>query len=386
MLLSAFVLATCCRLASGYYTILLKKHFSLEWTTFSMFQSNVDYYKDSLESYLRGLGEAKFDKNVEYSGFIGLGEPQQVFIMYFDTSFSGLWVVSNDCNWSYYVCYMKKHKYEKERSSSYKPDSFRNGSGRITGNNLNIEGKYVLDTLWVDNSNDATDQQFLAVTTFCTNSLLCMLDASLVPDGSFGLGFPSSDLMMGPPFLTMLDRGLIANPVFSLYINRTNGFGELIIGGIKKSYYNSDSLNFVDVHNKTKTWTIDFKSVTLDEQELCHHKCTVVIDTGTSLIAAPLDVLKRIYEILKIKVSNPERVVAIPCENIVSLPSLSFHINENVYTISGKDYTIKLTDRCVLGFMENRNSHSWVLGYLFLKNFYTIFNYGTRQIGLANMK
>lgn len=346
----------------------------------------MDYYKDSLESYLRGLGEAKFDKNVEYSGFIGLGEPQQVFMMYFDTSFSGLWVVSNDCNWSYYVCYMKKHKYEKERSLSYKPDDFRNGSGHITGRNLNIEGHYVLDTLWVDNSNDATDQQFLAATTFCTDSLLCMLEACLIPDGSFGLGFPSSDLMMGPPFLTLLDRGLISNPLFSLYINRTNGYGELIIGGIKKSYYNSDSLYFMNVPNKSKTWTIAFKSVTLDGQELCHHKCTIIIDTGTSLIAAPIDVLKTIYRILHIEAPNPERVIPIPCENITSLPPLSFHINQNLYTMTGKDYTVKLRDHCVLGFMENRNSHSWVVGYLFLKNFYTIFDYGTREVGIANMK
>lgn len=48
---------------------------------------------------------------------------------------------------------MKKHKYEKERSLSYQPDDFRNGSGQITGRNLNIEGHYVLDTLWVVKAN-----------------------------------------------------------------------------------------------------------------------------------------------------------------------------------------------------------------------------------------
>ncbi|XP_014274645.1 lysosomal aspartic protease isoform X2 [Halyomorpha halys] len=348
MLLSAIVFATCYGIASGIHTILLKKHIELEKISFSTFQSNVDYYKDSLESYLRGLSEAKFDKNVEYSGFIGLGDPQQIFMMYFDTSFSGLWVISNDCNWSYYVCYKKKHKYEKERSFSYQPDNYTGygNYGQIKGQSLSIEGFFVLDTLWLDNSNDASDQQFLAATTFCTDSFLCMLDASLIPDGLFGLGFPSSDVMMGPPFLTVLDRGLISSPSFSLYINR----------------------------------------VTLDESELCHHKCTVIIDTGTSIIAVPLDVLKTIYKILKIDTPNPERLVPIPCDNITILPTLTFHIEDTAYNISGKDYVIQLSDICVIGFMENRNSNQWVLGYLFLKNFYTIFNYGTRQIGLANTK
>ncbi|XP_014274646.1 lysosomal aspartic protease isoform X3 [Halyomorpha halys] len=309
-------------------------------------------------------------------------------MMYFDTSFSGLWVISNDCNWSYYVCYKKKHKYEKERSFSYQPDNYTGygNYGQIKGQSLSIEGFFVLDTLWLDNSNDASDQQFLAATTFCTDSFLCMLDASLIPDGLFGLGFPSSDVMMGPPFLTVLDRGLISSPSFSLYINRTNGYGELIIGGIKKNYYDGDSLNFVNIYNKTKTWTIDIKSVTLDESELCHHKCTVIIDTGTSIIAVPLDVLKTIYKILKIDTPNPERLVPIPCDNITILPTLTFHIEDTAYNISGKDYVIQLSDICVIGFMENRNSNQWVLGYLFLKNFYTIFNYGTRQIGLANTK
>lgn len=73
--------------------------------------------------------------------------------------------------------------------------------------------------------------------------------------------------------------------MFSFYLPSESGKkGELVLGGYDKAHFKGD-ITWIDLSSKTY-WEIKVDSIGLSEQK--PSKCnTVIIDTGTSLIAGP---------------------------------------------------------------------------------------------------
>ena len=61
-----------------------------------------------------------------------------------------------------------------------------------------------------------------------------------------GLGFPEIAVKRAvPPFISMVDQGLVAEPVFSFWLNRNAPGapgGELILGGVDPAHYKGEHL------------------------------------------------------------------------------------------------------------------------------------------------
>jgi len=82
------------------------------------------------------------------------------------------------------------------------------------------------------------------------------------------------------------------------------------------------------------------------------------------------------------------------CDDVDKLPQLNFQIGEENYILKGKDYVLKLETenlvKCVIGISgigENeRFKNTWILGDMFLKTYYSIYDMDNLQIGLAKAK
>ena len=120
-------------------------------------------------------------------------------------------------------------------------------------------------------------------------------------DGILGLGFKEISVgQITPPWYHMVARGLVPEPLFSVWLNRDpsspNG-GELVLGGV-------DPAHFRGTHTWAPVTRRGYWQVAMDDLSvggaplgLCDAPpdragasgagCAAIIDTGTSLVAGP---------------------------------------------------------------------------------------------------
>ncbi|KAF2314174.1 hypothetical protein GH714_023878 [Hevea brasiliensis] len=251
----------------------------------------------SIKKYhLRGnLGDAedidivslKNYMDAQYFGEIGIGTPPQKFTVIFDTGSSNLWVPSSKCYFSV-ACYFHS-KYKSGHSSTYKKNGksadIHYGTGAISGffsqDHVNVGGLVV------------KDQEFIEATK---EPSITFLVAKF--DGILGLGF--QEISVGkavPVWYSMVNQGLVKEPVFSFWFNRNadeDEGGEIVFGGVDPKHYKGEH-TYVPVTQKGY-WQFDMGDVLIDGKTtgICGSGCAAIADSGTSLLAGPTGIIAEV--------------------------------------------------------------------------------------------
>merc|ERR1712190_540556 len=104
-----------------------------------------------------------------------------------------------------------------------------------------------------------------------------------------------------------------------------------------------------------------------------------IVDSGTSLLAGPQDEVAAIALLLGATRSR-EGVYMIPC---AQSPSISFALGGREYTLQGSDLVVGKSDgNCLLG-LQGLDMPLWILGDVFMRKYYVLFDWGQRRLGFA---
>lgn len=314
--------------------------------------------------------------NTEYYGTIGLGTPPQDFKVIYDTGSSNLWVPAESCS----GCGLHS-KFSPENSHSFHDNgtsiTIRYGSGPITGTVAN-------DVVNLG-SGIIKNSPFITVTK---NSLGLPYILGKF-DGISGLGLDKISAGGMPSLLTQIKNSkLVAHDYFSVYLGDESGNkGSITFGTTNPTLYTGD----IVYHNITDSgyWEIPLEGYGLGDKISQKNSYTAIMDTGTSLIAAPEEDTKVIVSQIGAK-QNPinPNVYTVDCASKPTLPNLNFRFPHNVeVALTADDYILTVKNQCVLGItqLSGLGPTRWILGDVFLRRQYTVFDYGNHRIGLANL-
>jgi predicted aspartyl protease len=307
-------------------------------------------------------------QNAQYYGPITIGTPPQTFNVIFDTGSSNLWVPSKGTQ----ILNFHK-KYDHSKSSTYVANgtkfAIQYGSGSLTGfvsqDTVNIGTAAVKDQLFAE----ATVEPGLAFKIGKFDGILGMAFQSIAVDG------------MRPAWYGALEGQ--ADQAFGVYLGGTTGVGgELTLGGTDTAHYSGD-ISYVPV-SRAKYWQVTVDSFSIGNLT----KVEGIVDTGTSLLVAPPDVVTAFGKSIGATlVAGKEWTI--DCSKTSSLPDLDISIGGKPYNLKATDYILNVSGQCLLGMMGmdlSREGLSLILGDVFIRKYYTVFDLGKQQVGFATAK
>lgn len=326
------------------------------------------------------------NSDLEYYGEMSIGAPAQPFKILFDTGSSDLWVPSSACK---SVACIGKHQYDAAKSKSYvadgRPIAIQYGTGAMSGvldeDTVSVAGVHVRKQKFGE-AQELPGQTFVGAPF----------------DGILGMGFqPLTADGETTVFQNMIKQKLVAAPVFSFYLAREPSAkvgGELAFGGVDSAYVDGN-ITYTPVTHEAY-WQFAVSSMQIGggaQVQICQGGCQAIADTGTSLIVGPADDVRDLNKALG--AVYQQGIYVLPsCDMVAKLPDVVITINKRAFPLRARDYILAFNNddgskMCISAFTDMGDSFGtpfWIFGDVFIGPYYTVFDYGNKQLGFAHTK
>ncbi|NP_001166470.1 gastricsin preproprotein [Cavia porcellus] len=313
-----------------------------------------------------------------YFGQISLGTPPQSFQVLFDTGSSNLWVPSVYC--SSLACTTHTRFNPRDSSTYVATDqsfSLEYGTGSLTG-------VFGYDTMTIQDIQVPKQEFGLSETEPGSDFVYAEFD------GILGLGYPglseggATTAMQG-----LLREGALSQSLFSVYLGSQQGSdeGQLILGGVDESLYTGD-IYWTPVTQELY-WQIGIEGFLIDGSASgwCSRGCQGIVDTGTSLLTVPSDYLSTLVQAIGAE-ENEYGEYFVSCSSIQDLPTLTFVISGVEFPLSPSAYILSGENYCMVGLESTYVSPGggepvWILGDVFLRSYYSVYDLANNRVGFA---
>ncbi|KAI1296771.1 Lysosomal aspartic protease [Halotydeus destructor] len=333
-----------------------------------LLQSDENEHRQVLINYFNEL----------YYGDMTIGYPPQHFKMIMDTGSSDLWVPSELCDIDQNPVCGRTNRYDHDKSTTYLPDGTPTA---IEYNIGSVSGFHSKDQVGVAGI-VIKCQYFIEVTT------IRGLGNCTIQDGICGLAFPAlAETNKTPVFTNMVEQGLVDEAVFSFYLSREADAvpqSEVLFGGINDRLYVGD-ITYAPLSMELYWQFALGKIVVQNGGPVCENGCQAFADTGTTLIFGPREGIGQINEYIGSEL-QPSDVYTVDCDGIDELPSVFIFIAGRAFTLTSRDYVFVIESEkppiCISGFVPY-DFPEYILGDIFLRKYYSIYDYGCKRIGFA---
>lgn len=314
--------------------------------------------------------------NAQYYATVHIGTPPQEFNVIYDTGSSNLWVPEVNCVNCGYSFIHKKNKYDKDLSSTFIEDgtdfAIQYGSGAV-------QGLFQQDTVILAEDITVSKQKFASVHDAKGMGLAYIMSTF---DGILGLGF--DDISVGgveTVFHNAMEQGVVKEGKFAFYLGDEMD-GELTFGGYDETKFVGDDLDWVDLSHATY-WQIDMDGVNIGS--FSSGSTNAIVDSGTSLITGPSSDISAIASTIGATKTLMGQYT-IDCDKVPDIKDITFIINGKEYNIPGSKLVIQSAGVCLFAMMGMdfpEPGPQWILGDVFMREYYTVFDYEHKKVGFA---
>ena len=255
--------------------------------------------------------------------------------------------------------------YDNKKSSTYKADGEKFD---ITYGSGSVKGSVSKDVAAIGEGITA-EIGFGEVTSVSGISFL----ASQM-SGILGLAYSSISVDKLPTFM---ESSGLTDKSFAFYLHDTSEESYMTIPGMDTENYDT-----VQAHKvvEEKYWALKLATVAQGSKKIDASKYKAVIDSGTSLLVGPQDLVGPLIEGLSVKAD---------CSNVSSLPDLTFTIDETDYTLTGTDYVLNVQNECLLGIQAMAfpaGFDYFILGDVFMRKYPSYFNLNDNTVSFQVAK
>lgn len=366
---------------SNFFSITYAYHLNQQWSTVE--DSQITFGHSSHNGAEHSIALTDF-MNAQYYGEIAIGTPPQTFTVVFDTGSSNLWVPSTRC--SSIACWLH-NRYDASKSSSYGENgtefAIQYGTGSLEG--IISQETVTLGDLEIENQGFGESVKEPGI-TFALGRF----------DGILGLGFDTIAVQrVVPPFYSLVNSKVLDLPLFGVWLGKSSEEGgEITFGAVDHDHFEGP-VTWIPVTRKAY-WEVSLQAVFLGDKKLNIKSDKAAIDTGSSLFALPTAEAEAINKgIGATKGWNGQ--YTIDCAKVPSLPTLALQFSGKKFTLTGEDYVLRVgaglfngndgQEACVTGFVgldiPAPAGPLWIVGDVFLRKFYSIYDLGNTRVGLA---
>ncbi|CAK0804289.1 unnamed protein product, partial [Prorocentrum cordatum] len=268
-------------------------------------------------------------------GELAIGTPPQPASVIFDTGSSNLWVPNVDLTGQ---AAATKHLYDSEKSATYvangKVFKIEYGSGKVSGH-------FSEDTVTIGNF--SVPQYTFSEVDNAGGLGELYLESPF--DGICGLGWGALSVGgVDPPMQALVEDGDIAQGVFSFHLGHVDGeVGELVIGETDPSHYKGDMVyaNLTRMADSPSRvfdygfWLIRLDSVAFGGTAL--PDATAIVDSGTSLIGAPVAAIAVIQS--KMTLQQYQGLLVAECSDVKGL-TLDLAVGGQAFRLGEEDLVL----------------------------------------------
>ncbi|XP_065209272.1 chymosin-like [Planococcus citri] len=311
-------------------------------------------------------GDEAYDQG--FYGTISFGSPPQKINVSFDWKTNGMWVLSSYCNDS--VCRTQNHSTYNHKISK----TFRSVHDFDTQVWKLRFGARVTDAITINYI------QIYNVTFFVTASSEAFNGKPY--DGIVGLELENDFIQ--------ICKKIGRKNEFSLYI-KDNNTSELMLCGEDKTKFRGN-LRYVTVAGKQPSeWDVAMQSVLLhhddDASTMEFPSLRFTLNPSSSYITGPGHYIEKIHKALNATTSKISNLKEVDCKNIHTLPNITFRAGNNNFTLTGNDYIKQVTQNdqqvCIVQLTSHEASELWIIGNVFNRKFYTVFDEEMKRVGFA---
>lgn len=325
-----------------------------------------------------------------YTADFQFGTPPQSFPVIVDTGSPQFWLYSEKC-----VGCGKGHV-----------DTTKSSTFHSTGRNLTIsygEGDTSVSGTW---GNDRIG--FGGI--FTDNATVGIMDESVkmnmhdIGAGISGWSWPltRNGTTLEPLPWVQATKGQWKNKEFGMYLNRqgfgaqlqhvnsTRPTGALTVNGVDRQFFDGELEYFPRKVLDERThfaWGIDMDGVTVDGKFFDTKGNGAVLDSGTTLIYGPKDVVTEIYKQIPNAIDAGDGMYILP--DCTANHTVSFRFGGKDFPIFSPDFGSVSLFGCqgAITYAEKLDfKNNWLIGDAFLKSYYTAYSYDPPQVGFAKVK
>ncbi|GAA5832466.1 hypothetical protein JCM5353_003247 [Sporobolomyces roseus] len=310
-----------------------------------------------------------YDDGALWAGSISVGTPPQEVTVCFDTGSADFWVADSSID-------AGLDTYNVNASSTSKPTDDR--FGVLYGDGSSVNGPLFQDTVNVAGLK-VEDAYVAAATTVSPQ----FYNGDI--DGIVGMAFPAiSNSGEDTLFQSLQRQGLVDGNLYSFELGDSDE-GELYLGGTDSSRYEGE-INYSPV-TQFAYWTVE-GNVGVNGK-ISNTGAPMIMDTGTTLVVAPPEAAVEFYKNVPSAKKWKDSFYIYKCSEQWEA---TFEFNGQQFTVPSKYVNLGLTAKgsewCVSGIASQDMGlgDNWLVGGVFLRTVYSVFNLDKNAVGFAPLK